>query len=226
LYTEKLCHLSNTLSYSPPEQAPEISPLPALKNGFVTFGSFNNLKKVNEHVLQLWARILMSVEDSRLLFLGCDAAVERQRLVDGLGRLGISRERLEMLPTLPTTEFLQAMARADLALDPFPHVGGATTAHSLWMGVPVITLEGHCEFERISACLLRNAGHSEWVAPDAEAYKEIALKWSTDLAGLADLRLTLRERLSDRSGALIQDIEEIYTQIMACSDDQELGSMF
>ena len=39
---------------------------PCVKNGFITFGSFNNLSKMNEHVVALWSKILKAVPNSKL----------------------------------------------------------------------------------------------------------------------------------------------------------------
>lgn len=56
------------LCYTPPSDAPEPEiHLPALKNGFVCFGSFNNLAKVNDSVLDLWCEILRRVPYSRMV---------------------------------------------------------------------------------------------------------------------------------------------------------------
>ena len=46
-----------------------ISPLPAQKSGSITFGCLNNFCKVNDGVLEFWARVLREVPDSRLMLL-------------------------------------------------------------------------------------------------------------------------------------------------------------
>ena len=44
-----------------PHDSPPVGELPALKNGFVTFGCLNQLAKVSRPALQLWAKVLHSL---------------------------------------------------------------------------------------------------------------------------------------------------------------------
>ena len=68
LYVETPLRLPNCLScYAPPATAPPVAPLPALKNGYATFGCFNQISKVTDEVIDLWAKILLSILDARLV---------------------------------------------------------------------------------------------------------------------------------------------------------------
>ena len=60
-HTEELVRLPLAFCYQAPDFAPCISPLPALSSGCVTFGSLNNLAKLNPQVIDLWCAVLRTV---------------------------------------------------------------------------------------------------------------------------------------------------------------------
>jgi len=86
--------------------------------------------------------------------------------------------------------------RVDIALDPFPYVGGTTTCDAFWMGVPVITLSGQTAVARGGVSLLSNVGLPELIASDPDQYAQIATDLANDRPRLRELRATLRDRLS------------------------------
>ena len=88
-----------------------------------------------------------------------------------------------------------AYQRVDIAFDPFPYTGGATSVHALWMGVPVLTLAGDRFVSRQGVGLLMNAGLPEWIAVDAEDYVARAMAHAGDMQRLASLRSGLRRQL-------------------------------
>ena len=88
-------------------------------------------------------------------------------------------------------EHLAAYARMDIALDTFPYHGTTTTCEALWMGVPVVSLEGDRHSSRVGVSLLRAVDHGEWIARDGKDYVRIA----ATLAGEAPLRAELRSKL-------------------------------
>ena len=68
LYTERLLRLPDGyVCYSPPSYAPDVPELPAVANGFLTFGCFNNLAKITPRVVDTWSEVLRRVPGSRLL---------------------------------------------------------------------------------------------------------------------------------------------------------------
>jgi protein O-GlcNAc transferase len=176
-------------------ESPEINALPALSAEGVTFGSLNNFAKVNEGVLALWARVLEAVQGSRLLML-CPRGITRERVRTFFGERGITAERVELVSFLPRWEFLELYQRIDLALDPFPYNGMATTCDALWMGAPVLTLPGEMAISRAGWSLLSCIGLGELAASSEEDYVRIAVELAGDLARLAELRSTLRARMS------------------------------
>lgn len=200
-YSEKLLRLDGCfLSYQPDPNTPEMALLPALANGHITFGSFNNFSKINPGVLQLWSEVLKQVPGSRLL-LKCPAltdAVVRDRVSAALQVLGIGPERVELLGhTRTRQEHLALYARVDIALDTFPYNGTTTTCEALWMGVPVLSLVGEHHAGRVGASLLSATGLTDWLADAPESFVAIAQTMAADVAGLARLRGSLRGQLAD-----------------------------
>jgi len=195
-FTERVWRLPEVFScFTAPDVAVDVSPLPALENGYVTFGSFNNLSKMNDAVLDAWARILQAVPDSRLYLktrqLGVDSV--REKIVKRFAGQGIQRERLILEGNSPRAELLAKYRLLDIALDTFPYTGCTTTAEALWMGVPVLSLMGERFLARQSASLLHNAGLADWIATDADDYRARALSHTADLPALAALRSALRQ---------------------------------
>jgi protein O-GlcNAc transferase len=197
-FTEKIWRLPDTrLCFTPPDVDVAVSILPALHNGHITFGCFNNLSKVNDAILALWSKIMLAVPHSRLFLkaaqLNEDSA--QRRIAERLTARGIHRDRLIMEGAAPRADYLAAYNRVDIALDPFPYTGGATTVDALWMGVPVLTLGGDRFIARQGLGLLANAGLAEWVASDTDDYAARAIRCAGDLPGLASLRGSLRQQV-------------------------------
>ncbi len=186
------------LCYGSPHTDVEVAAPPFVENGYVTFGSFNNLSKVGEDVVAAWARVLDGVPDSRL-YLKCaqlsDAALCRQ-VEERFSGHGIARERLELVGYAVSLEdHLGAYGKMDIALDPFPYNGTTTTCEALWMGVPVVTLKGENHGGRVGASLLNAAELQELVAQDEGCYVALAAALAADTKRLEDLRGDLRERM-------------------------------
>lgn len=196
-FVEALVRLPATrFCFEPPEYMPEVGALPARRNGHVTFGCLNNLVKVNERVLALWARILAGVPGARLLLQASalsDPLVQREVRARAAA-LGIAPERLELRPFVPVEAAARTYHDVDIALDPFPFCGGMTTLDALWMGVPVVTLPQVMIAGRQSASMLANVDLPELIAADEPAYVAAAVGLARDLDRLAALRAGLRER--------------------------------
>lgn len=197
MQTEKIVRTPGCcFCFAPERGAPPPNRLPALRNGALTFGSFNARTKLNEAVLGLWARLLIEIPDSRLIMVvdygGHDAVAKSLR--DRFARAGVDRQRIDVRGRQPLAAFFSIFHEIDVALDPFPYNGGTTTHHSLWMGVPVITLAGRWALARCGLMILENAGIPEFVARTEAEYIGIARRCATDLPWLAALRGELRSR--------------------------------
>lgn len=185
-------------AYAPPVDAPEVGPLPAAASGVFTFGSFNDVLKVNDTVLSTWAQLLEDVPHSRLLLKSRGASLDMRTRIEGvLADGGADPQRIEFLdPTATRRAHLELYGRVDLALDTFPYAGATTTCEALYMGVPVVTLAGDRHAGRLGVSLLSAAGLSEFIASTRDDYLEIATRWSTrGIDTLAALRLGMRARV-------------------------------
>jgi predicted O-linked N-acetylglucosamine transferase (SPINDLY family) len=173
---------------------PDVTPLPALTAGHVTFGCLNNLCKVTPATLAAWCRLLVAVPQARL-FLHARAGDHRSRLHDLFARNGVDSHRLRFVDSVPQAQYFQSYQSIDIGLDPFPFPGGTTTCDSLSMGVPVISLAGPTPVTRGGLTLLSNIGLPELVAHSVDKYIEIAAGLACDLPRLASLRASLRYRM-------------------------------
>ena len=197
-FSEKIYRLPNTRwCFTPPNTDAKISSPPALTNGYVTFGCFNNLTKVNEQVINLWIKLLTAMPNSHLLLKSkqLNSFSVQSKIIKKFTATGIDPRRILCEQSESREKYLAAYQRIDITLDPFPFTGGATTMESLWMGVPVITLQGETLVSRQGVGILMNAGLSNWIATDKAEYLTKAIDFSSDLNQLAITRSGLREQV-------------------------------
>jgi predicted O-linked N-acetylglucosamine transferase (SPINDLY family) len=167
----------------------------------VVFGSFNNAMKLSPRTIALWARVLLAVPGSRLLLKAPslrDAAVCERFAALFVGH-GIAAERLEFRGPTGLADMMQEYGDIDIALDPTPYNGGTTTLQALWMGVPMVALEGGNFVSRMGASFLRTLGRDDWVAGDEEAYVRAAVALAQDCAKLRGQRAALRAQMAASS---------------------------
>jgi predicted O-linked N-acetylglucosamine transferase (SPINDLY family) len=197
-YTEHVWRLPHTrLCFTPPRAEVDVKPLPALANGHITFGCFNTLNKVNDVVVETWSRILRALPGSRLVIKNreVEQAANAAALTARFARHGVDASQLQFQHSSAREAYLDSYNGIDIALDPFPYTGGTTTAESLWMGVPVLTLAGQTMLSRQGLGLLTNAGLPDWVAHNAEEYVAKAVAFASDRDALARLRQGLRAQV-------------------------------
>jgi protein O-GlcNAc transferase len=219
-FVEKVVRLNNAYAvYQAPPYAPPCGPLPALDKGFVTFGCFNYLAKIQPEAIALWAEILKEVPNSRISLQSKAFKQDevRQRIHALFAGAGIDASRVELVGGLRHNELLQRYSRVDIALDPFPYSGGITTCEALWMGVPTIAMPGAVVTVRHTISHLRNAGLDEFIAETPAGYRALAVELASDLPRLANLRATLRERVSHSAlcdgAGFARKLEDAYRQM-------------
>lgn len=199
LYTEKLFYIPSLACFSPPAISPDVSAAPFLETGKVTFLSANQWTKVTESVVSVWAEILRDESRPKLRICAKSAgsADFRKSVTDQFEQLGVLAEQIEIQPFLPMADFLATYSDVDIALDPFPYGGGTTTLHTIWMGVPIISLEGDTELGRATPAMLRGFGLPDFVAQTRDEYRDKAIALARDPSPLVDIRASLRQRMAE-----------------------------
>lgn len=197
-YTEKIIRMPDDyICYLPPSYTPSVNTLPAIDNGFITFGCFNNPTKINETLIREWSKLLEALPESRIFLKSFQYNnIElRQRIESIFVRNGITSNRILFEGSSPHRELLESYQKVDIALDSWPYSGGLTTCEALLMGVPVVTLPGPTFAGRHSATHLHHAGLSELITQDWDEYRERAIELVSDLDSLSHIRAHLREVL-------------------------------
>jgi protein O-GlcNAc transferase len=213
---EKLVRLDPCfLCYSPPDDVPSavvhagwLDPPAAPSRDFITFGSFNSIKKVTPHLLSVWARLLHEVPRARLVIKsqGLETPRARGPILNAFRQQGIPEFRVDLWERIQHKgDHLSAYAAIDIALDAFPYNGTTTTCESMWMGVPVVTLVGDLHASRVGLSLLSAIGLGELAAATEDDYIRVAATLANDPPRLASLKQDLRHRMStsvlcDRAG--------------------------
>ncbi len=198
-YTEKLIRMRGCfLCFQPPTDAPEIEPPPVKRTGYITFGSLNNLSKLNDFTLDLWADILKTKKDSMLL-IKSRALIDpyaKERIVNRFKERGIEAKRLQLLGFVKGfKEHLSIYNSIDIALDTFPYNGTTTTFEALFMGVPVVSLSGKTHASRVGLSILSNMGLSDLAVSDRNHYLTVALNLASDIQALTSFKSSLRNKL-------------------------------
>jgi predicted O-linked N-acetylglucosamine transferase (SPINDLY family) len=199
LYSEKPLRLPNSyLCYAPPDYDLMVAPLPALKNGFITFGSFNYYTKITDEVIACWMEILSKVPNSKLLVKNPSFADDevKKSFLAACAKYG-DASRVDAQKGAPQKEFMATYQQVDIALDTFPYNGGTTTIESLWMGVPVVTLSGDHFVSRVSHSILKQLPLGDFITHSKQAYVDTCVALSSETQKLADIRTNLRKNVME-----------------------------
>jgi predicted O-linked N-acetylglucosamine transferase (SPINDLY family) len=215
-HSETLFRMHGMACYSPPPDSPFAIRPPMETAGRPAFISLNNLKKVTDEMLRVWRRVLDGVPQAILILIGYERTQE-EAIAQQRGRLvaaGLPLDRLCILPRLALDGFMQLGLQADVALDTFPISGGTTTLHSLWMGLPVVTLKGDQAFASSTAATLEAVDCHEFIASDEDAYVALAVALARDAERLAGFRGWIRDQMRASClmnyTAFVRDLEEAY----------------
>lgn len=216
-FTEKLVQLPVNATFTPDPQAPAVNTLPALSNGYITFGCFNRILKITQATVQQWAALMQALPDSRLVIGGVGEGESTQHLQSWFAEAGIAAERIRYYPRAEMATYLGYYHEVDICLDTFPSNGVTTTAHALWMGVPTLCVEGDRLASRGAMALMQHMGLMQFIAPDHDSLIKQTLDLCADLTHLAACRAHMREHFSNsllaKPGLQAEALRQVLFQI-------------
>ena len=195
-FAEKIFRLPNIwVCFTAPVFDVQISDLPVIKNGYVTFGSFNHLSKINDEVISLWSKILKSIPKSKIFLKTkqLNNSYLKEKIISKFKENGINLNSIILEESSSRSKLLNSYNKVDIALDPFPYSGGVTSLEAIWMGVPVLTKKGFKFASRTTESIIHNSGMPDWVANDENEYVKKAIKFSTNLELLTEINKSLRQ---------------------------------
>lgn len=197
-YTEKVYKFNHKYVHCNQQGIPDgVQEPPCIKNGYITFGSFNTFHKISRRVIDTWIDVLKSVPNSKILFdsRSIKSDSDRKFFSDLFKQSGIDLNRVEFRSSFEREDFLKSYNDVDIALDPFPFTGGTSTIESLMMGVPAVTIMGNKWSGRMSSSTLSTINHQELIAHNEQEYKNKLVELASDPIRLVEYRKKLREEL-------------------------------
>ncbi|MCU6670080.1 methyltransferase regulatory domain-containing protein [Enterobacteriaceae bacterium H4N4] len=193
--SENIMFVETRKCFEPHPRCPEIYELPALRNGYITFGSFNRAKKLNDHVLGVWAKIMRAYPQSKLLMGFMADANMVAAMSKRMQSLGITEDRLIFRERVGLDEYLSYHHEIDILLDTFPYTGGTTTHHGAWMGVPTLTLSGPTLPCLQGVDIMSAYKLEQFIATDEQDYINNAVSWGDKIPELAAIRRGMRAKI-------------------------------
>lgn len=226
MYSERVLRLPHfPFCFQPHPTAPAVAPAPVLQRGHLTFGCCNSFSKVGPRTLALWARLLRSLPQTRLLLraLGLNDVATCERVRAVFEQADVDPSRVELLPpTRPIEAYLASYEQIDIALDPLAYNGGTTSFEALWQGVPVLTVAGTGFCARMGTGINATAGLDEFTAHDEDDFLRLAASWAAKPEALATLRAGLRDRLAQTSlfdpGRFMPGFEDALREAVGLAD--------
>ena len=188
----------SSVCFGSQQEVPICEQIPFDRNGFITFGSLNNSYKITIDVVDVWARVLRNFPDSRLRFFRreFESKLLKENLSNAFAERGVDASRIIMENNRAIgRNHLDCYNDIDLSLDTFPVVGGTTTCDAIWMGVPVVGLEGLNIHQRVCSAILRNLGCPELIASTFDEFVQIASNLARDPERLRRYRKELRPQM-------------------------------
>jgi protein O-GlcNAc transferase len=203
-YTEKLVFLSRTfLNYTPPVNINTLPIIvnaddqPAIRNQYLTIGSFNRYNKINTHVVAIWRDILRECPDVRLV------VKTKEFTTNYIREAFLSLWDSEMLQRITILGFKDVYQEhlvdynlIDIALDSFPYSGTTTSCEAMMMGVPVLTLfdsERQYHAQNVTSSIMINSDMSEFVVYSTDDYINTIKMYANNLSKLRGLKINTRE---------------------------------
>ncbi|MDP8568141.1 O-linked N-acetylglucosamine transferase family protein [Methylophilus aquaticus] len=213
-FTEQIVQLPVNAPFVAHPQAPEVNALPALTNGYLTFGCFNRPNKITQATVQQWAAVMQANPGSRMVLGGMAETAGNAHLQQWFAEAGVSTDRLSFYARTDMLGYLQQYHLVDVCLDTFPSNGVTTTAHALWMGVPTLCVAGDRLASRGAMALMQHLGLDAFIAVNPQQYEQQAQLALADLQGLAELRASLRTRFAQSPLVQASPLAQALSQAM------------
>jgi len=171
-----------------------VNELPALNNGFITFGCFNRVEKITPSVISLWSKLLNKIPNSKLLLGSMPQDGSYDAIIKAFAEHTISVDRLIIYHRNTMADYLRLHHQVDICLDTFPSNGVTTTCHAAWMGVPTLCVEGNSLMSRSAMAIMLHLNLSDFVVQSHEGFVSQGVYWSEHLQYLSEVRSNLRKQ--------------------------------
>lgn len=219
-YTEKLIRLKNFFMIFNPPKEYNISEPPFYKNNYITFGSFNNLNKLNKKTMGIWATLLKKNKKNKLLLKSFN--FRDQNLIEQVKKefinLGIENQQLVFYERLDLDDHFNLYNEIDIALDPIPYNGTTTSLEALWMGVPLISLEGDTHRSRVTHSILMNINCIELTAKNESEYFQKNFELMENIERIKIYKQTLRKKIKNSPildyKNFIKELESVFLELV------------
>lgn len=180
------------------------------------FSCFNHTSKIDKETFISWMNILKRVPNSVLWLLSSNEIAE-ENLKKEAKNLKINPDRLIFARHIENSHHLARITLSDLSLDTFIYNGHTTTSDSLWVGVPVVSLQGKHFASRVASSLLSAVGLPELVTHTQKEYEDLAIKIAND----KNLNIKLKQKLKENklkkplynTKLFVQNLEKLYKKI-------------
>ena len=160
---------------------------PFVKNKFITFGSFNNFRKINDDVIYVWSEILKNTPNSKLI-LKSSSVLSNEVISEKFKNNNV----LDSVYFYPySSDFKKHMydyKKIDIALDTFPYPGVTTSFEAIWMGVPVVTKRGFNFISRCGESISKNLNMENLISHNDQDYIRLACEIATNKQKLIKIR--------------------------------------
>ena len=187
-YTEKVLQFKNIWCCLSTSDIANIIPssLPVLKNGYITFGCFNNPNKINENFIRVCSKILLNIENSKICLQSSQFIenINRKKILKLFEKNSISSNRIILGYEAERNKLIKSYSNIDIALDTFPYSGGTTSFELSWMCVPLLTKKGDRFISKCGESINYNLGMEDWIAKDEDDYINKAVLFSKDIKKL------------------------------------------
>ena len=160
----------------------------------IVFGCFQRAEKINKEVMETWAKILLNVKNSKIIFVNKSFNnYEQKILLSHFEKEGISSKRLLFKKPKDRRDYLNSYNLVDINLDTFPYNGGTTLFEASFMGVPTITMINNSFMFRCGESINKNLNMKNWIAKNKNDYIKKVEDFSDKKLLIATKKKLIRE---------------------------------